>query len=133
MKMIAAALFATERAIPSVIHDTQAASRGSQLEPDDRSDYNAITDGIQTEGFMGSITIRNLDDQLKARLRVAAATNGRSMEEEVRVILKTALSTDAPEETSLYDAIRAHVEPIGGIELSLPEREPIRTPEDLLR
>ncbi|MDO4232125.1 MAG: plasmid stability protein [Lautropia sp.] len=81
---------------------------------------------------MGSITIRNIDDQLKARLRIAAATNGRSMEEEVRVILKTALSTDVPQEASLYDAIRAHVEPIGGIELTLPEREPIRTPENLL-
>ena len=36
---------------------------------------------------MGSITIRNLDDDLKRRLRVRAAEHGRSMEEEVREIL----------------------------------------------
>ena len=37
---------------------------------------------------MASITIRNLDDEVKTRLRVRAATNGRSMEEEVRTILR---------------------------------------------
>jgi len=39
---------------------------------------------------MASITIRNLDDPLKARLRVQAATHGRSMEDEARDILRTA-------------------------------------------
>src|SRR5580704_4589657 len=36
---------------------------------------------------MGSITIRRLDDNLKKRLRLRAARNGRSMEDEVRTIL----------------------------------------------
>lgn len=36
---------------------------------------------------MASITIRNLDDEIKHRLRVRAAKNGRSLEEELRVIL----------------------------------------------
>ncbi len=40
---------------------------------------------------MASMTIRNLDDGLKARLRVRAAQHGRSMEEEVRVLLRQAL------------------------------------------
>ncbi|HMO45377.1 MAG TPA: plasmid stabilization protein [Rubrivivax sp.] len=40
---------------------------------------------------MASITIRNLDDELKARLRVRAAQQGRSMEEEARVLLRQAL------------------------------------------
>lgn len=40
---------------------------------------------------MASITIRNLDDDLKARLRVRAAQRGRSMEEEARVLLREAL------------------------------------------
>lgn len=40
---------------------------------------------------MASITIRNLDDALKARLRVRAAQQGRSMEEEARVLLREAL------------------------------------------
>lgn len=37
---------------------------------------------------MGTITIRNVDDALKAELRMTAARNHRSMEEEVRQILK---------------------------------------------
>lgn len=37
---------------------------------------------------MGSLTIRNVDDSLKAKLRMVAAMNGRSMEEEARQILK---------------------------------------------
>ena len=42
---------------------------------------------------MASITIRNLDDDLKARLRVRAAQQGRSMEEEVRLLLREALDS----------------------------------------
>jgi plasmid stability protein len=37
---------------------------------------------------MASITIRNLDDDVKRRLRVRAAEHGRSMEEEARDILR---------------------------------------------
>ena len=40
---------------------------------------------------MASITIRNLDDNVKTRLRVRAADNGRSMEEEARLILRDAV------------------------------------------
>src|SRR5258707_4015681 len=36
---------------------------------------------------MASITIRKLDDTVKAYLRLRSASNGRSVEEEVRVIL----------------------------------------------
>ena len=42
-----------------------------------------------TERDHGSITIRNLDDALKSRLRVQAAVHGRSMEDEARDILRT--------------------------------------------
>ncbi|MGH9889036.1 MAG: FitA-like ribbon-helix-helix domain-containing protein, partial [bacterium] len=41
--------------------------------------------------FMASLTIRNIEPQLKARLRVRAARNDRSMEEEARVILREAV------------------------------------------
>lgn len=44
---------------------------------------------------MASLIVRNLDDALKTRLRVRAAYHGRSMEEEVRRILRTALAEDA--------------------------------------
>ena len=42
-------------------------------------------------GALATITIRNLDDSIKARLRVRAASHDRSMEEKVRVILRKAL------------------------------------------
>ena len=80
---------------------------------------------------MASMTIRNIDYQLKARLRVRAAEHGRSMEDEARDILRAALAR-APERTrNLIDAIRARIEPIGGIELELPPREAMREPQDL--
>jgi plasmid stability protein len=83
-------------------------------------------------GFsMASMTIRNIDDQLKARLRVQAATHGRSMEDEARDILRAALSTVPVRGRSLVDAIRARIVPLGGIELELPPREAIREPADL--
>lgn len=40
---------------------------------------------------MGTLTIRDLDDDVKARLRVRAAHNGRSMEAEAREILAAAV------------------------------------------
>lgn len=46
---------------------------------------------------MASITVRNLDDDVKTDLRQRAADNGRSMEEEVRLILRKAVGrADAP-------------------------------------
>jgi plasmid stability protein len=44
---------------------------------------------------MATLTIRNLDERVKALLRVEAARHGRSMEEEVRVILQNALTGTA--------------------------------------
>ena len=40
---------------------------------------------------MASIIVRNLEEKLKHRLKVRAAQNGRSMEQEAREILKSAL------------------------------------------
>jgi plasmid stability protein len=45
---------------------------------------------------MASLTVRKLDEMLKSRLRMRAAANGRSMEEEARVILGEALATHPP-------------------------------------
>ena len=77
---------------------------------------------------MASITIRNLDEGLKQRLRVRAAERGHSMEQEAREILRVALAQTPQTGEELYRAIRARVEPIGGIELELPPREPMREP-----
>jgi phosphopantothenoylcysteine decarboxylase/phosphopantothenate--cysteine ligase len=45
---------------------------------------------------MASITIRGLDDDLKRRLRLRAARNGRSMEDEARTILRGVDRIDPP-------------------------------------
>ena len=81
---------------------------------------------------MATMTIRNLDDDLKGRLRMRAARHGRSMEEEARSILRAALAQRVEDDSgaSLYAAIRARMEPFGGIDLDLPPREPQRDPPD---
>ncbi len=79
---------------------------------------------------MTSITIRNLDDSLKRRLRVRAAEHNRSMEEEARDILRCALAESAEPKDNLADGIRRIIEPLGGVELPSLPRGPIREPPD---
>src|ERR1700739_2234410 len=50
---------------------------------------------------MASLTIRKLDDAIKAYLRVRSAKNGRSVEEEVRVILRETLEGQTAPPTPL--------------------------------
>jgi plasmid stability protein len=80
---------------------------------------------------MASITIRRLDDSLKAKLRIRAANHGRSMEEEARDILRNGLSTTPPTRMNLAESIRRHIVPLGGVELTIPAREPVRQPPEL--
>ena len=77
---------------------------------------------------MASITIRNLDEQAKERLRVRAAQARRSMEEEARNILRAAVAEEPPLRRDLAQAIRRRFQSLGGVELRLPERDPIRQP-----
>jgi plasmid stability protein len=79
---------------------------------------------------MGSITIRNLDDALKRKLRVRAAERNRSMEEEARDILRRALAEGPAGPGNLADAIRELIEPLGGVELPPFPRGPLRDPPD---
>ena len=76
---------------------------------------------------MASITIRNLDDDVKTRLRVRAAAHHRSMEEEARQILRDAVGRK-PRSQNLAEAIRARIAPLGGVDLELPPRGPAREP-----
>lgn len=76
---------------------------------------------------MASITIRNLDDEVKKRLRVLAASHGRSMEEEARLILREAVKRE-PGPTNLAAVIRDRFAPLGGVELDLPPRQPMPEP-----
>ena len=78
---------------------------------------------------MASITIRYLDDDVKTRLRVRASANGRSMEEEARVILREAVGRELEPE-NLARFIHECFAPYGGVELELPAREPMRDPPD---
>jgi plasmid stability protein len=82
---------------------------------------------------VASITIRKLDERTKVRLRVRAARHGRSMEEEARTLLRAALQDDAPAASNLADAIRARFRRLGGVDLRLPARGPIREPPKPLR
>jgi phosphopantothenoylcysteine decarboxylase/phosphopantothenate--cysteine ligase len=50
---------------------------------------------------MASLTIRKLDDAIKAELRLRAARNGRSVEDEVRVILREASQPASPVQASM--------------------------------
>lgn len=77
---------------------------------------------------MATLTIRQLDEELKRELRVRAARRGRSMEEEARQILRAALARAESDEEDLYTFIRRHIDPIGGVDLELPPREPPREP-----
>lgn len=79
---------------------------------------------------MASMTIRNLDESLKARLRVRAAQHGKSMEDEARDILRAALATEAALPAGLASEIRAHFAPFAGVALEPLPREPVREPPD---
>jgi plasmid stability protein len=79
---------------------------------------------------MTSITIRNLDDVLKRKLRVRAAEHNRSMEEEARDILRCVLSQESDPRDNLADGIRRIIEPLGGVELPPFPRGPLREPPD---
>ena len=77
---------------------------------------------------MASITVRNLDEGLKRRLRIRAAENGRSMEQEVREILRVAVSGDEAPVRNLGTAIHELFKPFGGVDPFIPPREPMRDP-----
>ncbi len=79
---------------------------------------------------MASITIRRLDDNVKARLRIRAAGNGRSMEEEVRLILRDAVDDEKAAPKDLAKFTRECFAPLGGVELELPPRGPMHDPPD---
>jgi antitoxin FitA len=76
---------------------------------------------------MASITIRQLEETTKRKLRIRAARHGRSMEQEAREILKTALS-QTEEQPDLVEAIRRRFAKYGGVDLKIPPREPIPEP-----
>ncbi len=80
---------------------------------------------------MATLVIRKIESSLHAQLKERATAHGRSMEEEARVILRDAVvSSPAAPGADWVGAIRALVEPLGGIDLPEIEREPPRDPPD---
>ena len=70
---------------------------------------------------LAAVSIRNLDERVKERLRVRAARHGRSMEAEIRAILTDAVS-EPGEVPGLLDAILDRFGELGGVELDIPPR-----------
>jgi plasmid stability protein len=84
---------------------------------------------MPSNALSASITIRNLDPAIKERLRVRAAQHGHSMEAEARRILQAVLTSQGePRARHIYHRVRARFAPLGGVDLELPPREPVREP-----
>ena len=83
----------------------------------------ASSDSIDS---MATLTIRQLDEKTKTRLRVRAAHHGRSMEEEAREILRSALTASSPAKGNLAEAIQKRFLAFGGLEFELPRRDAMR-------
>lgn len=77
---------------------------------------------------MATLTIRDLDESLKRRLRTRAASRNRSMEEEARQILRAALADASAPAVDIVSRIRGRFSDLGNVELALPVREPVREP-----
>ena len=63
---------------------------------------------------MATITVRDLDEATRDRLRIRAARNGRSMEAEVRAILTAAVAAEPGDGPGLGTRIHAIFADIGG-------------------
>jgi antitoxin FitA len=79
---------------------------------------------------MASLTIRNLDESLKAKLRLQSAQHGCSMEAEVRNILRQVLlPSSAP--ADFASRVNQRFAGLDADTLSIPERQTVRTPPDM--
>ncbi|WP_432560700.1 FitA-like ribbon-helix-helix domain-containing protein [Granulicoccus sp. GXG6511] len=70
---------------------------------------------------MTAITIRKLPLEVKQRLRLRAAANGRSMEAEARSILIAALDQTQRADLSWIEQLIQVGDEVGGVELAIPE------------
>lgn len=79
---------------------------------------------------MAAVSIRNLDDEVKERLRIRAAGNGRSMESEIRSILEHAVK-DPIQSAGLMQTLLNRFGELGGVDLDLPARSTLPRAADL--
>lgn len=76
---------------------------------------------------MASLTIRNIPEDVKQRLRQRAAAHGRSMEEEGRRLILAAVEESRPERKSIGEMLYDMSRP--GIDLPIPPRSRARIPD----
>lgn len=75
---------------------------------------------------MAAVSIRNLDETVRERLRQRAAAHGRSMEAEMRAILVAAVE-EPGDHQNIVESLVSRFVALGGVDLDLPSRsEPAR-------
>jgi plasmid stability protein len=79
---------------------------------------------------MAAVSIRNLDDDIKERLRMRAASHGRSMESEIRAILVDAV-TESDERRGMLPTLMERFGGLGGVDLEVPARATLPRAADL--
>jgi plasmid stability protein len=70
---------------------------------------------------VAAVSIRDLDDQVRERLRIRAAQHGRSMEAEIRAILTAAVS-EPTSTAGLARTLLARFGAVGGVDLDVALR-----------
>jgi plasmid stability protein len=82
---------------------------------------------------MATLVIRDVEPELHTRLKAQAAAHGRSMEEEVRSVLRQSIAASSSDLSPKFgQAMRALFEPLGGFELEEANRETPRDPPDFI-
>jgi antitoxin FitA len=76
---------------------------------------------------MASLTIRNLDNNLMAKLRLRAARHGHSMEAEAKTILAQTLNPPVQGQ-NLAEAVHLRFESLSIDPLPIPPRQTLRDP-----
>lgn len=111
---------------------TQTVKFSGRRAPHQVQSLIATTTMMRSQGSaVGTLTIRNLEDPLKSRLRMRAAARNRSMEEEARQILRAALQEPLVQTLDLGTRIRARFAALGDIQLSTEPRQAMREPPEL--
>lgn len=80
---------------------------------------------------MSSLTVRNLDDSVKAGLRLRAARHGCSMEQEVRHILQQAIAAESTPAPGFAELVQRRFSGLNAEDLPIPARQAARQPPEL--
>ncbi len=79
---------------------------------------------------MAAVSVRDLDESVRERLRIRAAQHGRSMEAEIRTILTDAVAPPA-DRHGLAQSLLDRFGDLGGVDLALPPRDQTPRAADL--